>query len=178
MAFSPDGLQVVTGTADGTVHLWEAESGRELRRFKPHTSMVNAVAFSPDGRQVVSGSLDKTVRVWDVQTGAELLRLQDEGWVTGVAYSPDGSRILSGSSDKSIRLWDASTGKECACADELDDVVAKRGGRVYLTKDARMQGRTLRRMYPRLSEWREIKMRVDPTDRFASDLAHRLELLR
>jgi FAD/FMN-containing dehydrogenase len=70
-------------------------------------------------------------------------------------------------------------GKEIeSILNDIDEVVMKRGGRVYLTKDARMTARSLRRMYPRLRTWSEIKSRFDPKDRFASDLGHRLELLR
>jgi decaprenylphospho-beta-D-ribofuranose 2-oxidase len=64
-----------------------------------------------------------------------------------------------------------------AVLNRVDAVVIGLGGRVYLTKDARMPAESLRRMYPRLDEWLEIKARSDPKNRFASDLARRLELL-
>ncbi len=43
-----------------------------------------------------------------------------------------------------------------------DELVAEAGGRVYLTKDARMDPETVRAMYPRFSEWREVRDRIDP----------------
>ncbi|HSG82371.1 MAG TPA: FAD-binding oxidoreductase [Gemmatimonadota bacterium] len=64
-----------------------------------------------------------------------------------------------------------------AVLNRLDAMVIRLGGRVYLTKDARLSAESLRRMYGRLDEWLEIKKRVDPDNRFASDLARRLELL-
>ena len=60
VAFS--GKQVVSGSADNTVRLWDVESGAELRKFEGHTKYVTSVAFS--GKQVASGSQDKTVRLW------------------------------------------------------------------------------------------------------------------
>lgn len=60
--------------------------------------------------------------------------------------------------------------------DRLDAIVLKRGGRVYLAKDARLQPETFRAMYPRFDEWLAIKHRVDPDDRFDSDLARRLAI--
>ena len=60
--------------------------------------------------------------------------------------------------------------------DHLDEIVLQHSGRVYLAKDARMSAQAFRRMYPRLDQWLEIKSRVDPNNRFDSDLAQRLEL--
>jgi FAD/FMN-containing dehydrogenase len=60
--------------------------------------------------------------------------------------------------------------------DRLDEIVLEHGGRVYLAKDARLQPETFREMYPRLSEWLAVKRRVDPDNRFDSDLARRLKI--
>jgi FAD/FMN-containing dehydrogenase len=56
----------------------------------------------------------------------------------------------------------------------FDEIVVNRGGRVYLAKDACLKPETFPRMYPRLSEWQEIKQRFDPDHRFCSDLSKRL----
>jgi len=60
--------------------------------------------------------------------------------------------------------------------DRLDDIVLKHGGRVYLAKDARMRAETFRAMYPRFAEWQRMKSRIDPENRFDSDLARRLRM--
>ena len=61
--------------------------------------------------------------------------------------------------------------------DELDELVAGCGGRVYLSKDARMRRGPLAAMYPRLADLRRQRERVDPAGVLRSDLARRLGLL-
>jgi len=58
----------------------------------------------------------------------------------------------------------------------LDEVVAACGGRVYLTKDARMRAELLPAMYPLLRRFRALRARVDPDGVLSSDLARRLGL--
>jgi decaprenylphospho-beta-D-ribofuranose 2-oxidase len=62
--------------------------------------------------------------------------------------------------------------------DRLDDLVAEAGGRVYLTKDARLRGEHLDVMYPRLAEWQAVREAVDPAGLWRSDLALRTGLVR
>jgi decaprenylphospho-beta-D-ribofuranose 2-oxidase len=60
--------------------------------------------------------------------------------------------------------------------DSLDAMVLKRGGRVYLAKDARMSPETFRAMYPNLGKWQAAKAVADPGNRFSSSLSRRLEM--
>jgi WD40 repeat protein len=113
-AFSPDGAQIVSGGADGTVRVWNAASGKLLRALKAHDGLIKAVAYSPDGDRIVSGSEDKTVRVWDAASSEKpsLTLLGHEGWVNTTAFSTDGGRIVSGSADGTVRVWDAANGEQ------------------------------------------------------------------
>ena len=63
-----------------------------------------------------------------------------------------------------------------AVLDELDEVVAGSGGRLYLAKDSRMSTTMFRRTYPRFSEWQSARQQLDPQGVFISDLSRRLEL--
>ena len=59
---------------------------------------------------------------------------------------------------------------------KLDEIVLAHGGRVYLAKDSRLPAAAFRAMYPRLEEFLAVKREVDPSNRFTSDLARRLEI--
>jgi WD40 repeat protein len=111
VAFSPNGKYVLTGSNQGTIRLWEAETGREVRGFDGHTGVINSVAFSHDGKYMISASTDATARLWKVETGAEVRRFvgtSDE--VLSAAISPDGQYVLI--ADGYARLFRVDTGKE------------------------------------------------------------------
>ncbi|KAF9470164.1 hypothetical protein BDN70DRAFT_902338, partial [Pholiota conissans] len=76
IAHSSDDTQIVSGSENGTVQLWDAATGEELKKLEGHTGSVMSVAFSSDNKHIVSGSDDKTVRVWDASTGVELKKLE------------------------------------------------------------------------------------------------------
>jgi len=64
-----------------------------------------------------------------------------------------------------------------AALDACDRLVAAAGGRVYLTKDARLRQGRLEAMYPELERWRAVQRRFDPGGRLVSDLSVRTGLL-
>ena len=113
VAFSPDGTKMLSGSFDGTIHLWSVETGKELKVFRGHNNQVNSIAFSPDGTKIVSGSRNETICLWSVETGKELKVFRGHtNNITSVAFSPDGTKIVSGSWDTTVRLWSIETGEE------------------------------------------------------------------
>lgn len=118
LAFSDDGAQLISGSADRTAIVWQApraadqsvdwREGRIVHRLKGHTDSIYAVAFLPGGNRAVTASEDKTGRVWDVATG------RHEGTLVGhrdhidtISVSGDGT-VATGDDSGEIRLWPAS----------------------------------------------------------------------
>jgi decaprenylphospho-beta-D-ribofuranose 2-oxidase len=60
--------------------------------------------------------------------------------------------------------------------DQIDNIVADCGGRVYLAKDGRLSASAFARMYPRRNAWLELRETLDPGRQFASDMGRRLNL--
>jgi WD40 repeat protein len=93
VVFSPDDARVLSGSADRTVKLWDAATGRLIRNFIGHSGEIRSVAISPDGARILSGSDDKLLKLWDAATGRLILGFEGHsGAVNSVAFSPDGEQ--------------------------------------------------------------------------------------
>ena len=112
IAFSPDGLQIVTGSRDyetrkRTVMVWDVSTGVEaLTLQSPPPNFCGSVAFSPDGKWIAAGCWDTrdavaTFRLWDARTGA--VELTKEGFSGPVVFSPDSTQYTA--VDRREMLW-------------------------------------------------------------------------
>eukprot|EP00752_Nemacystus_decipiens_P002856 g2660.t1 len=115
VVISSDGQFALSGSWDGTLRLWEIQSGRTTRRFVGHAKDVLSVAFSADNRQIVSGSRDKTIKLWNT-LGECKYTIQEDGhteWVSCVRFSPSPSApvIVSAGWDKLVKVWALSNCK-------------------------------------------------------------------
>jgi glucose repression regulatory protein TUP1 len=91
VAFSPTGLELLSGSLDKTIKLWELSAPRSgpgmmhsgtpragscKTTFVGHKDFVLSVALSPDGKWVVSGSKDRGVQFWNPVDGQPQFMLQ------------------------------------------------------------------------------------------------------
>lgn len=111
-AWSADGKQLLSGSGDGRLRVWDARSGKCLQMLGGHEGGVSACAWSADGERVLSGSREGTLRVWEVRTGNCLQRLRGHKRVVrACAWAPDDEHVLSGSADGTLRVWEVGSGK-------------------------------------------------------------------
>ncbi len=118
IAWSPEGLRIVSGGDGARVYVWNATTGQTLVIYQGHSGIlpnVYAAVWSPDGKQIASAcssiGIDKTVHVWDAASGESLSRyaahygLMPDFSMLALAWSPDGTRIAATGADKTIRIW-------------------------------------------------------------------------
>lgn len=109
--FAPDGKTLASAGFDGTVRIWDAESGRVAHVLRGHAGRVSRVSYSRDGTLLASAGDDRTVRLWDPAQGKALRVLGGhEAGVLGIGFSPDGDTLASGGKDNTARLWNSESG--------------------------------------------------------------------
>lgn len=112
LAWSPDGLRIISGGNDGNVRIWEFATGKQLKVLSGHVGTVTCVACVHTDF-LGSGGIDGTIRIWNSATGEEIKVIQGHTMrVTSIAFSPDGAKMVSGSWDKTVRLWNVATKQE------------------------------------------------------------------
>ncbi|MEH2040951.1 nSTAND1 domain-containing NTPase, partial [Nostoc sp.] len=112
VAYSPNGQQLASASADNTIKIWDVSRGQLLKTLTGHSSLVNSIAYSPNGQHLASASADNTIKIWDVSSGQLLKTLTNHSSpVNSIAYSPNGKQLASASADKTIKIWDVSSGQ-------------------------------------------------------------------
>jgi WD40 repeat protein len=116
VAFSPDGVYALSGSADHTVKLWEISTGRLVRTVRGSEIGIRGegpikATFSPNGRDILAGSWDGDIVVLDLNTGRIISAFVHPA-MSSMAFSPDGKFVLSAGYEGAMKLWSRSTGDE------------------------------------------------------------------
>jgi WD40 repeat protein len=67
-AAAPNDVQIISGSADGTLRHWNTANGQQVRSMT-HGGPVVAVAARPDGQRFVSVSSNNTAKLWNATNG-------------------------------------------------------------------------------------------------------------
>lgn len=105
VAWSPDGRQIASASADNTVRLWDAATGVPGPVLVGHRARVNTVAWRPDSAQLASAGRDNVVRLWKRDGSTVAVLSGHTGEIHAIAWNHSGSTLASGGEDHTIRLW-------------------------------------------------------------------------
>lgn len=119
IVFSPDTKTVATATVVGTVGLWDAYTGKNIKILIGDMNTTYAdwrinyiPVYSPDSKTIATQHEVNTVWLWDTSTGKHLKTLIGHtDKVYTPVYSSDSKTIATRSKDKTIRIWNIATGE-------------------------------------------------------------------
>jgi WD40 repeat protein len=117
IAWQADSSAFATASADRTVCLIEAKSGKTLKTFEGHSRGVLAVTFMPGDHELITAGIDESVRLWDIKSGKSLRTLANHTKpVHGVVVRPgdkkdDPPMVVSVGDDRTVRLWQPTIGR-------------------------------------------------------------------
>jgi RNA polymerase sigma factor (sigma-70 family) len=114
-ALSRDGRTLASLDDAGTVRLWDARTGKELRALTPgkDDKLRGCVALSPDGKLLaLAGHKRKTAELFDTASGKKVRDIPCDGtWGSCLAFAPNG-KTLTVAEHARLRLWDVASGEE------------------------------------------------------------------
>ncbi|KAJ2827608.1 Ski complex subunit Rec14 [Coemansia erecta] len=112
-----DGESLVASTTDrGTVKLWSAKRGKEVRELNTsRPKFLYALAASPDGAKIACAGVGSRVYLFDVESGALSCTFSGHSDnVRSVSFSADSSLLVTASDDKQVQMHDARFGSPAA----------------------------------------------------------------
>jgi len=106
LAYSLDGVFLVSGSSDKSIKLWDVQTGGVIKTFCSHTGQVYSVSISADNTTIASASEGGVLCLWNIKTGncCTIERYRD--YANTITFSPTNSQLLSSSGDGDVQQWD------------------------------------------------------------------------
>jgi WD repeat-containing protein 61 len=124
VAVSPDGKYIAGSGMDGTISIFNMESGALVGKSTEHSKPIRKISFTSDSKYVISACDDMLVGLFEAATGDTIqIKSGHESWVLGVAVHPDGKVLATGGSDGKVKLWDIDSNKCLQTVSEHSDQV-------------------------------------------------------
>lgn len=113
LKWSPSGASVAVGASDEAIWVWDARTGRVLRRVHGDSRSVVAFAWMGDTTILTWSSKQPCLRSQSVLDGSSReVKLEGiAGAILGLDCSPDSQKIACVTDDQKLRLWETKTGK-------------------------------------------------------------------
>ncbi|EFQ31727.1 WD domain-containing protein [Colletotrichum graminicola M1.001] len=107
VVFCSNSMQLVSGSWDRTVKVWDIATGQCIQTLLGHTNEVYSVALSSDSKYLASA--DKTIKIWDLATSQRLQTHKHHiSAFASVTFSGDNTQLVSTSDDGTVQIWDST----------------------------------------------------------------------
>ncbi|KAL4228220.1 snoRNA-binding rRNA-processing protein [Mactra antiquata] len=108
--FLSNNVQLMSGSDDNTVKIWDIPTEKELLTFTDHTDYVRCGVTSQSSNDIIlSGSYDHTVRLYDTRIGESVLNVNHGAPVESLLMFPSGGIFIS-AGGSTVKVWDALSG--------------------------------------------------------------------
>ncbi|MDP7421207.1 MAG: hypothetical protein QGH40_04980, partial [bacterium] len=118
---SPDGKTLAVGCSDGTVELWDTQTGGLIEQLEGHFKIVSSLVFSRDGTKLATGDLNLTIRIFSTDQWQQVAEFQGteipspglflNKAIISLDFSPDGKTLASVNvGERGIFIWDLEKG--------------------------------------------------------------------
>lgn len=119
LAFALKGMQLASGSYDGTVKIWDLDAGTKLptQRTQNISTPVRFIELSSDGMCLSADPCISVLQVWDRNTGSCLRAFrnnlaQHRSKISRLPLSSDGKKLGLVSNDGCFGIWNVSTGTQ------------------------------------------------------------------
>lgn len=122
--WSSDSLNIVTASADKTLGLFDTCTGKLIKRFKGHESIVNALhlpLFKKD--LLVSVSDDTNAKIWDTRLRHCVETLKHDFPCLSTVAGHEGHQIFTSGIEPVIQEWDLRYPKKLTSMTGHDDII-------------------------------------------------------
>ena len=109
LVFSPDGKSLVSRSVDGSIRLWDMQTGGVVNTFYNHTNTIlpiSTVSISSDCTTIASGFDSRTTHLWNIRTGECHRVIKHQGDASCISFSPTDPCRLILASNGEVRQWD------------------------------------------------------------------------
>jgi WD40 repeat protein len=106
-AFSPDGREVMVGTADGSVVWLDAATGKELARAAGHDGAVNHLVW-PAGNRAYSVGADGALARWDAGRRAPIDPVPPQRPPVALAFADEDRALVVVRPGSGPEVWDVA----------------------------------------------------------------------
>ncbi|HHV15823.1 MAG TPA: WD40 repeat domain-containing protein [Gelria sp.] len=99
----------LSGNTDGSLVLWDLDSGKNLLILEGHRGTVNSLVLTKDSNFAISAGIDRSIRIWDINAGTQIHLLPEHTWqVNCLEIASYHHSVLTAGENGQLKLWEFS----------------------------------------------------------------------